>query len=67
LTFHEFLADFLTFGPWPIQAINVVSASGRLVCDTERCVAASLGNTPHFQALGEECMDFPRDFPLVNR
>jgi len=50
LTFHEFLADFLTFGPWPIQAINVVSASGRLVCDTERCVAASLGNTPHFQA-----------------
>lgn len=36
-------------GNFQEKAINVVSASGRLVCDTERCVAASLGNTPHFQ------------------
>mmetsp|Transcript_21253 Transcript_21253/g.26215 ORF Transcript_21253/g.26215 Transcript_21253/m.26215 type:complete len:172 (+) Transcript_21253:1-516(+) len=36
-------------GNFQEKAINVVSASGRLVCDTERCVAATLGNTPHFQ------------------
>ncbi len=32
------------------EAINVVSSSGRLVCDTERCAATALGTTPHFQA-----------------
>ena len=31
------------------QAVNVVNANGRLVCDTERC-AAPTGNAPYFQA-----------------
>eukprot|EP00438_Fugacium_kawagutii_P031656 Skav207325 [mRNA] locus=scaffold3027:177565:192581:- [translate_table: standard] len=34
-------------GNFQEKAINVVSASGRLVCDTERC--AALGTVPHFQ------------------
>ena len=37
--------------PFGCQAINVVSASGRLVCDTERC-QVPFGSTAHFQALG---------------
>lgn len=36
-------------GNFQEKAINVVSSSGRLVCDTERCAAAALATTPHFQ------------------